>query len=239
MAKRPIVTSETVENYLKAIHTLCKESPTGEAGMTNLAAVVGVTTGTATSMAKRLATAKLAKYQRFGGVSLTAKGTKAAVNIIRRHRLIETFLVKTLKLDWSVVHTEADRLEHAISPMVLEALDDFLGRPDLDPHGDPIPDSDGRVRDTQAEPLSECHAGDTIRITRIADQEESFLLFAAEHGLRPGAQVSILAVDPAAQSVTVQADDAPVTLALAAASKILTKKTESQPSRATKAPLNR
>jgi len=238
MAKRPITTSETVENYLKAIYALSHESPTGEAGMTNLAAVVGVTTGTATAMAKRLATAKLAKYQRFGGVSLTAKGTKAAVDIIRRHRLIETFLVKILKLDWSVVHTEADRLEHAISPMVLEALDDFLGRPDLDPHGDPIPDSDGRVRDTLAEPLSECHAGDNIRITRIADQEESFLLFAAEHGLKPGAQVSILAVDPAAQSITVQADDAPVTLALAAASKILTRKTETRPTAATKPPQN-
>lgn len=221
--------TEAVENYLKAIYTLSRESPTGEAGMTNLAAVVGVTTGTATAMAKRLASAKLAKYQRFGGVSLTAKGTNAAVDIIRRHRLIETFLVKTLKLDWSVVHTEADRLEHAISPMVLEALDEFLGRPDLDPHGDPIPDSDGRVRDTHAEPLSECHAGDSLHITRIADQEELFLLFAAEHGLKPGARVSVLAVDVAAQSITVQADDTPVTLALTAASKILTKKKKIRP----------
>jgi DtxR family Mn-dependent transcriptional regulator len=213
--------TETVENYLKAIYTLCLESPTGEAGMTNVAAIVGVTTGTATAMAKKLASAKLARYQRFGGVSLTSKGTKAAVDIIRRHRLIETFLVQTLKLDWSVVHAEAERLEHAISPRVLEALDVFLGRPDADPHGDPIPDSDGRMRDTRTEPLSNCHAGASVRIARIADQEEPFLLFAAEHGLKPGANVTVLAVDAIAQSITVQADGPPVTLALAAAGKIL------------------
>ncbi|RJP35654.1 MAG: metal-dependent transcriptional regulator [Phycisphaerales bacterium] len=213
--------TETVENYLKAIYTLCRESPTGEAGMTRLAAIVGVTTGTATAMAKKLAKAKLARYQRFGGVSLTAKGTRAAVDIIRRHRLIETFLVQTLKLDWSIVHAEAERIEHAISPVVLEALDKLLGRPDVDPHGDPIPDSDGRLRDPRGEPLSDCGAGDSVRIARITDQEERFLLFAARHGLRPGAHVTVLAVDAAAESITVQADAGPVTLALAAARKIM------------------
>lgn len=213
--------TQTVEDYLKAIYTLSKESPTGEAGMSKVAAVVGVTTGTATAMAKKLAAAKLARYQRFGGISLTAKGTRAAVDIIRRHRLIETFLVETLELDWSVVHEEAERVEHAVSPRVLEALDVFLGRPEVDPHGDPIPDADGRLRETRAHPLSDCAAGAGVRIARITDQDERFLLFAAEHGLKPGARVSVLAADAAAQSITVQADGEPVTLALAAAEKIL------------------
>ncbi|MCB1162197.1 MAG: metal-dependent transcriptional regulator [Candidatus Latescibacteria bacterium] len=213
--------TEAVEDYLKAIYTLSKESPTGEAGMSRVAAVVGVTTGTATAMAKKLAVAKLARYQRFGGVSLTAKGTRAAVDIIRRHRLIETFLVQTLKLDWSVVHEEAERVEHAVSPRVLEALDAFLGRPEVDPHGDPIPDADGRFRETRALPLRDLQAGASVRIVRIVDQDERFLLFAAEHGLRPGAQLMVLAADAVAQSITVQADGAPVTLALAAAEKIL------------------
>lgn len=213
--------TETVENYLKAIFTLCRESPAGEAAMTHVAAIVGVTTGTATAMAKKLAQAKLAKYQRFGGVSLTAKGTKAAVDIIRRHRLIETFLVETLKLDWSIVHAEAERIEHAISPVVLEALDELLGRPNVDPHGDPIPKSDGRMREPRGEPLSDCNAGASVRIARIADQDEPFLLFAAKHGLTPGARVIVLAVDAAAESITVQADGMPVTLALAAARKIM------------------
>lgn len=218
--------TETVENYLKAIYTLSQESPAGEAGMTNVAAILGVTTGTATAMAKKLASAKLAKYQRFGGVSLTPKGMKAAVDIIRRHRLIETFLVQTLKLDWSVVHAEAERLEHAVSPMVLEALDVFLGRPQADPHGDPIPDTNGRMREPRAEPLSDCHEGVSVRILRIADQEEPFLLFAARHGFKPGAHITVLAVDAAAQSITVQADGTPITLALAAAGKILTERGE-------------
>ncbi len=213
--------TETVENYLKAIYQLCRESPTGEAGMTRLGTIVGVTTGTATTMVKKLAQAKLAKYERFGGVTLTAKGTRAAVDILRRHRVVETFLVEVLRLDWSIVHAEAERLEHAISPVVLEALDALLGHPSVDPHGDPIPDADGCVREPRGKPLSDCGAGANVRIARIADQDEPFLLFVAKHGLKPGARVKVLAVDGAAQSITVQADGDAVTLALAAAGKIL------------------
>src|ERR1043165_3719519 len=98
--------TETVENYLKAIYTLSRESATGEAGMTRLAMAVGVATGTATAMIKKLTAARFVKYERFGGVTLTAKGRKAALDIIRRHRIVETFLAETLKLDWSVVHIE-------------------------------------------------------------------------------------------------------------------------------------
>ena len=214
--------TETVEDYLKAIYMLSRESPTGEAGMTRLAAMVGVATGTATAMAKKLAAAKLAKYERFGGVALTPKGTKAALNILRRHRLVETFLVETLKLDWSVVHPEAERLEHAVSPVVLEALDALLGHPTLDPHGDPIPDANGHIRAGHDQPLSDCVTGSKVRIARIADQDEAFLLLVARHGLKPGARVTVRGVDAPAQSITVEAEGAaPVTLALAAAGKIL------------------
>jgi DtxR family transcriptional regulator, Mn-dependent transcriptional regulator len=213
--------TETVENYLKAIHTLCRASPTGEAGMTRLGATVGVTTGTATTMVKKLARAKLARYERFGGVTLTPKGTRAAVDILRRHRLLETFLVEALKLDWSIVHAEAERLEHAVSPVVLEALDALLGHPSVDPHGDPIPDAAGRIREPAGKPLSDSPSGASLRITRIADQDEQFLLFVARHGLKPGKRVVVLAVDVAAQAITVQAGHAPVTLALAVAAKIM------------------
>jgi len=216
------VATETVENYLKAIYLLCRESHAGEAGMTRLATVLGVTTGTATSMVKKLAAAKLAKYERFGGVCLTTQGTKAALDILRRHRIIETFLVETLKLDWSLVHDEAERLEHAISPIVLEALDRHLGHPSTDPHGDPIPGPDGRVREPAGTPLSACAAGSQVRIARIADQAEAFLLFAARHGLKPGAEVKVMSVDAAAQAITVQSgQERPITLALAAASAII------------------
>jgi DtxR family Mn-dependent transcriptional regulator len=216
------VPSETVENYLKAVYTLCAESPTGEAGMTKVAALVGVTTGTATTMVKKLAAAKLAKYERFGGVSLTAKGTKAAVDILRRHRLIETFLVEALKLDWSVVHAEAERLEHAISPTVLEALDHYLGRPRVDPHGDPIPRADGKLLEPCGKPLSRFAPGARVRVARIVDQDATFLSFIAKHGLKPGAKAIVLTVDPAAQSMSVESHGfSGVALAFAAAEKIV------------------
>ncbi len=213
--------TETAEDYLKAVHTLCGESPTGEAAMSRIAAVVGVTTGTATSMVKKLAAAGLARYERFGGVRLTAKGDRAAVDVLRRHRIVETFLVNTLKLDWSVVHAEAERLEHAVSPVVLEALDAHLGRPATDPHGDPIPDARLRTRARRGRPLADVPAGRVARVCRIADQDGAFLSFVARHGLRPGARVRVLAVDASAQAMLVQAEGEPsVSLALAAAGKI-------------------
>lgn len=213
--------TEAVENYLKAIWSLVDESPTGEAAMTRIAGVVGVTTGTATSMVKKLAAAKLVRYERFGGVRLTAKGDKVAIDILRRHRLIETFLVRTLKLDWSVVHAEAERLEHAVSPAVIDAIDALLDHPSTDPHGDPIPDKAGRLRVSSAHPLSECGAGEKIRVARVTDQDASFLAFVARHGLTPGATLTVLATDRQAQSMLVQASGCEsVSLARAAAGKI-------------------
>lgn len=214
--------TETVENYIKAVYTLCRESPTGEAAMTRIATMVGVTTGTATTMVKKLAASKLARYERFGGVTLTAKGDKAALDILRRHRLIETFLVETLKLDWSVVHAEAERLEHAISPVVLEALDKHLNHPGVDPHGDPIPDARGKTREPRGAALSTLATGAKFRVARITDQEPAFLSFVATHGLRPGSRGAVAAVDPAARSISVQVHGhAPVTMAAAAAERIV------------------
>jgi DtxR family Mn-dependent transcriptional regulator len=214
--------TETVENYIKAVYTLCRESPTGEAAMSRIAAMVGVTTGTATTMVKRLAASKLARYERFGGVTLTAKGDKAALDILRRHRLVETFLVETLKLDWSVVHAEAERLEHAISPVVLEALDKHLNHPSVDPHGDPIPDSRGKTREPRGVVLSGFAQGARFRVVRITDQDPAFLSFVAAHGLRPGARGAVASLDPAARSITVQAHGhAAVTMAKVAAERIV------------------
>ncbi|MFT3686830.1 MAG: metal-dependent transcriptional regulator [Phycisphaerales bacterium] len=213
--------TETVENYLKAILTLSDESPDGEAGLARLAAVLGVTKGTATSMVKRLSEGKLVKAERYGGIKLTAKGRRAAVDVIRRHRLIETFLVRTLKLDWSVVHGEAERLEHAVSPAVVDAIDALLGHPAVDPHGDPIPDRDGTVRVCDSRPLCNCGAGSRVHVARVTDQDGAFLAFAARHGLRPGAAITVLGADAQAQSVLVQADGCePVALAGTAAAKI-------------------
>lgn len=221
-SKEHQLATEIAENYIKAVYTLCRESPTGEAAMSRIAAMVGVTTGTATTMVKKLGASKLAKYERFGGVRLTARGERAALDILRRHRLIETFLVETLKLDWSVVHAEAERLEHAISPVVLEALDKHLNHPSVDPHGDPIPDSRGKTREPRGVGLGGFTTGSRFRVLRITDQDPAFLSFVAAHGLRPGARGVVSSVDPVARAIAVQASGhAAVTMATAAAERIV------------------
>lgn len=199
--------TETVENYLKAIYTLCCESPTAEAGMTRLAATVGVTTGTATAMVKKLAAGRFVRYKRFGAVTLLAKGRREALDIIRRHRLVETFLVETLKLDWSIVHVEAERLEHAVSPVVLQALDKLLRYPAVDPHGDPIPDADGELRTTTSlVALSDCAPGARVRLARIRNQGAEFLGFLGRHHLKLDAMLTIESAESGAGTITVRTD---------------------------------
>jgi DtxR family Mn-dependent transcriptional regulator len=214
--------TETVENYIKALYALCHESPSGEAGIVRLAQEVGVTKGTATSMMKRLALARLVKAEPYSGIALTAKGNKIALDVLRRHRVIETFLVRTLKLDWADVHEEAERLEHALSPRILDRLDQFLGRPLTDPHGDPIPDAAGKVSKTRSKPLSKCRAHEHVCIVRITDQNRSFLQFVAHNGLKPGVSLVVRSVSTQANSMTVRARRGQaVTLSQVAASKIL------------------
>jgi DtxR family Mn-dependent transcriptional regulator len=197
--------SDTVEDYVKAIYTLQRESPTGEATVVRLAATLGVTKGTVTAMVHTLRRAKLAVAPRYAGIRLTPRGTRLALDVIRRHRLIEVFLVDVLKYDWSEVHDEAERLEHALSPTLLDRLDAYLGRPAIDPHGDPIPDASGRMASVREMPLRALGAGASAVVSRVTDQDAAFLAFAARHGLRPGTRVTLLDVQPAAQSVLVRA----------------------------------
>ena len=216
--------TETVENYIKALYALCRESPSGEAGVVRLAQELGVTKGTATSMVKRLSLARLVKAEPYSGIALTAKGNKIALDVLRRHRVIETFLVRTLNLDWADVHEEAERLEHALSARILDRLDEFLGRPSTDPHGDPIPDAAGNVSETRSKPLAKCRARERVCIVRIMDQNRAILKFVAESGLKPGANLVVHSVSTQGNSLTVQAvRGKPVTLSHSAAGKILVK----------------
>lgn len=214
--------TSTVEDYVKAIFMLQQESPTGEATVARLAAVLGVTKGSVTSMVRKLREAGLAEAQRYGGIRLTPTGRRLALDIIRRHRLIEVFLVDVLGFDWSEVHEEAERLEHAMSSTLLDRLDAFLGHPAIDPHGDPIPDARGRMRAGEGVPLTRLAAGEDGVITRVSDQEAGFLEFAGRHGLRPGTRVRVLEVVPEAESLCVRAEGAEgLVLAFAVAEKLL------------------
>jgi DtxR family Mn-dependent transcriptional regulator len=214
--------SSTVENYLKQIYL--EQQPLGGQllPMGRLATAMAVTPGTATTMIKALAEANLVTYEPRTGVRLTKPGEQLALHVLRRHRLVELFLVKVLDLDWSEVHDEAEHLEHAVSDKVLERIDAFLGHPSVDPHGDPIPTSKGKVAPQKLLSLAECELNQPLRIARIADQEPAFLQFLHRSGLTPGVTLAIQARDPHADNVLLKlANKAPLSLGTAAASKIL------------------
>jgi DtxR family Mn-dependent transcriptional regulator len=222
MSRRSALSTETVENYLKAIAALAERDPSGPVAPGGVAEALGVTPGTVTAMAKRLSAAGLIRYERYGGLLLTAKGRRQAMAVLRRHRIVETFLVETLGLDWTEVHDEAERLEHALSDVVLDRLDGFLRRPITDPHGDPIPRPDGSLGASAAQPLAALEAGTAGRIARLLDQSAAFLRFAARHGLRPGATLTLLTVEDAADAITVRAGShGPVTVSSSVARRIL------------------
>src|SRR5437762_10217975 len=178
--------SSTVENYLKQIYLEQQAAPELLVPMGKLAMLMGVVPGTATSMVKALADSGLVAYEPREGARLTRGGEQLALHVLRRHRLVELFLVKVLGLDWSEVHPEAEELEHAISDKVLEKIDALLGRPSVDPHGDPIPSAKGKVDASRYASLADCEMNRPVRVVRVIDQDAGFLQFVDRCGLIPG-----------------------------------------------------
>jgi DtxR family Mn-dependent transcriptional regulator len=214
--------SSTVEDYLKQIYLLQQEAPGGLVPMGKLAAVMSVVPGTATSMIKTLADSGLVSYEPRTGVRLTNGGEQLALHVLRRHRLVELFLVKVLGLDWSEVHPEAEELEHAISDKVLARIDSLLEHPSVDPHGDPIPTARGHIPKSPLKSLADCEVGKAMRIARIVDQEPQFLQFVNRRGLTPGVSVIVEKRDDAAQVIQVRVEKSKsTTLGLGVAVKIL------------------
>src|SRR5882672_10404518 len=166
--------SSTVENYLKQLY-LEQQSAPDLVPMGKLASAMGVVPGTATSMVKALADSGLVSYEPRFGAKLTRGGEQLALHVLRRHRLVELFLVKVVGLDWSEVHAEAEELEHAISDKVLEKIDALLGHPSVDPHGDPIPPAKGKMVGTPHLSLMDAELRTPLRVARVGDQEPAFL----------------------------------------------------------------
>ena len=140
--------SSTVENYLKAIYqgqSALRGAISAWCRWDRSPSALGVTPGTATTMVKALAESGLAEYEPYSGVRLTAAGEKLAGLVLRRHRLVELFLVQVMGMSWAEVHDEAEQLEHVVSERLIERIDEMLGRPTHDPHGDPIPNPDGAI----------------------------------------------------------------------------------------------
>ena len=219
-----MLASSTVENYLKAIHLGVARLEEGQRllPMGQLAAALGVAPGTATTMVKTLAESGLVEYEPYTGVALTPAGEKLAALVVRRHRLIELFLVQVLGFGWDEVHDEAEQLEHVVSDRLIERIDEMLGRPAADPHGDPIPDAEGAFRPQTAQSLMTCPLDTPVTVTRIIDQDKVFLKFIESHDLKPGQSIRVEARDAASDSVRLRGKDAQaITIGARAASKLL------------------
>ena len=215
--------SLTVENYLKAIWQIAATTGSSSVSTGKLAQSLKVSPGTVTSMQKALAEAGLATYRPYEGVSLTDAGRTLALRMLRRHRLIELFLVQTLGLTWDQVHEEAENMEHAVSDFLIDRIDDMLGHPICDPHGDPIPTAEGNLR-TNGElsrPLSSVSAGSQVRLVRVLNQDADFLRYLTESGLTIGATALVEQVNEAAGLVSLRRGDRPVAMGRAAAEQLL------------------
>ena len=226
------VASPTVENYLKAQWALEQEVGSGESVSPGaLARKLGVTGGTLTTMAKSLAADGFLDYQPRRELKLTELGRRAALDVLRRHRVVERFLVDVLRMDWSEVHPEAEQLEHAISTKVLERMEALLGHPTRDPHGDPIPAADGSMAGDPVMPVHKLEVGQTAVVVRVMDQAPEFLNLLADHGIRPGHRVRLCECLSGADAVELQAEgqDAALALGLAAAERILVAESVEQP----------
>ena len=216
--------SSTVENYLKAIYAgaAALMPPHRLLPMGQLASALGVTPGTATTMVKTLAESGLVNYEPYAGVSLTRAGRRLAALVLRRHRLVELFLVQVMGLRWDEVHDEAELLEHVVSDRLIDRMDEMLGRPEVDPHGDPIPDAEGVVKKQPAQTLLSCPVGTRMTVTRIIDQDKQFLRFVENHNLKPGESVEVEERDEVSDSVRLRGKgDRRITIGARAASKLL------------------
>jgi DtxR family transcriptional regulator, Mn-dependent transcriptional regulator len=216
--------SSTVENYLKAIYHGQSGLNEGErlVSMGHVAAALNVAPGTATTMIKALAESGLAEYEPYSGVRLTPAGEKLAGLVLRRHRLVELFLVQVMGMSWAEVHEEAEQLEHVVSERLIERIDQMLGHPTHDPHGDPIPNPDGAIARRNLDTLLTCPLGTPLRVTRIADQDPTFLRFIENSDLKPGEPVEVEGRDAAADSVRLRGKNGKTTtIGTRAASKLL------------------
>ncbi|MBY0587019.1 metal-dependent transcriptional regulator [bacterium] len=215
----------TVENYVKAIYQLCTESQSASASTGAVAKRLGVSPGTVTSMLRTLAESGLANYQAYEGVHLSEAGKRLALRVLRRHRLVELFLVQTLGLTWDEVHEEAEHLEHAVSESLVDRMDAFLKYPDRDPHGDPIPRSDGSFpAAVGSEPLTSCEPASQFVLERVIEQSPEFLRYLRESGLSIGTSAHVVENHPQAGAIVVQTPQGKFTLGRELADKLLVRK---------------
>jgi DtxR family Mn-dependent transcriptional regulator len=194
--------TRSVEDYLKAIYRL---SPQGRTASTSeIAQRLELSPASVSGMVKRLSEHGLLEHVPYKGVQLTADGRRAALRMLRRHRLIEAYLVAFLGYTWDTVHDEAERLEHAVSDTLVERMAAVLGNPTVDPHGDPIPTPEGDIHEPVGIPLSEVPAGSSVEVRQVEEGQPDRLRYIASVGLRPGVHLTVVDRQPFQGPITIE-----------------------------------
>ncbi|MBS1544282.1 MAG: metal-dependent transcriptional regulator [Bacteroidetes bacterium] len=197
--------SFTEENYLKAIYHLSSEGD--RAVLTNeLAEAMQTKAASVTDMIKKLSAKELIHYERYYGVHLTARGKQSALQVIRKHRLWETFLVNKLGFSWDQVHEVAEQLEHIQSARLINKLDEYLDYPTVDPHGDPIPDANGKIKSRDEISMDQLTAGTKGVIASVKDNDPKLLKYLEKIGAKPGKKVQIIGIEPYDKSIEILID---------------------------------
>ena len=186
--------TESMEDYLRLVYELGLDG--GEVGVSALAGRLGISAPSVTGMAKRLARAGLVWRTPYRGLTLTEEGRKAALGVVRRHRLAELYLVEVLGYSWDEVHEEAERIEHAISERFVERMEKLLGHPEVDPHGSPIPTRDGEVVERPHVPLAGLDVGERAMVSRVLDRDPEALRHLSGMGLTLGAELEVVERHP-------------------------------------------
>ncbi len=216
--------TRAAEDYLKAVFDLDRTAP--PVTTSALAERLGVAPASVTGMVKRLAADGLLTHEPYRGVGLTAAGRRAAIEVIRHHRLVETYLHEALGVPWDRVHEEAERIEHVLSEDLEARMDAALGHPTVDPHGAPIPTPDLTLPETDRTPLAALDAGQRATVAEVSDHDADLLRYAADLGLLPGTPVEVLAVAPFDGPLTLHAGGAERTVGRQAAQFILVNEIE-------------
>jgi DtxR family transcriptional regulator, Mn-dependent transcriptional regulator len=195
-----VITRER-EDYLKTIYKLQQEE--SPVRTTAIAKALGVEPASVTGVIKRLAELSYLEHQPYKGVTLTRSGELVALEVIRHHRLIELYLIDALNYGWDEVHDEAERLEHAVSPLFIQRIEAALGYPEIDPHGSPIPTTDGHVAPRKGTPLTQLDKGQHGHVARVSDDDPGLLRYLASLEIRPGAEIEVKAIEPYGGPITV------------------------------------
>lgn len=211
--------SHSSQNYLKAIWAL-QEWDVKPVTPSALANYAGVKPPTITEAMKRMASDGLVNYSPYGAIELTPAGRRAALEMIRRHRLLETYLVEMLGYSWDQVHAEAEQLEHVCSDMLIARIDEKLNFPRKDPHGDPIPSADGTIEIPKASPLSTADIGRTVVVERISDKDPELLVHLEQLGVQIGDRLDLVAGAPFSDAVVANTAAGQITLGAATLSSI-------------------